>query len=208
MRFTLVILAALFCLNARAEAAQAANDDDIVAAAEKMVNEDKAQSATPAAVKTDPAPTAAAATTTLAATDKDATDETKIPVFTKSEKVVKSQTSLLWRLLGSLAFVGLIGGALIFASRRWKSDRARGAEKTRIEMLHQFHLGPKKSVALIRVAGEAILIGCTDHSVNFIKSIALIDDELENVLGGKDFNGFLDDEFTVEDMRTALRSQT
>jgi hypothetical protein len=57
---------------------------------------------------------------------------------------------------------------------------------------------------LIRVAGEAILIGCTDQSVNMLKTVTLSDDELEGLLG-KDFNGFLEDDFKIEDMRTALQ---
>lgn len=194
MRFTIVILSALLCLNAFAEANKAeATDEDIVAAAEQLVSEGKTdQAVVSAATKTE-------------AVAQEAKKESEIPVFTKSEKVTKSESSLLWRLLGSIAFIATIGGGLIFAGKRWKREKNKGGEKARIEVLHQYHLGPKKSVALIRVAGEAILIGCTDQSVNMIKSIALIDDELDGGLGGKDFNGFLEDEFSIEDMRSALQ---
>jgi flagellar protein FliO/FliZ len=203
MRFATVILSALLCLNAFAESAakSEANDDEIVAAAEKLVSEAKSEAATTA-----PAVAAAAANETAPTAAAEGKKESEIPVFTKSEKVAKSESSLVWRLIGSLAFIAVVGGALIFAGRRWKSEKNKGGEKARVEMLHQFHLGPKRSVALIRVAGEALLIGCTDHSVNFLKSITLIDDELEHVMN-KDFNGFLDDEFSVEDVRTALQQR-
>ena len=45
-------------------------------------------------------------------------------------------------------------------------------------MLNQHHLGPKKSLTIIRVAGEAILIGVTDQSITHIKTLSLMDDEL------------------------------
>ncbi len=190
MRFTVVILSAFLCLNAFAQTGKTeTSDEDIVAAAEKLVSESQDESA---AAK-------------IEAVALEAKKESEIPVFTKSEKVAKSESSLLWRLLGSIAFIATIGGGLIFAGKRWKRVGNKGGEKARIEVLHQYHLGPKKSVALIRVAGEAILIGCTDQSVNLIKSIALIDDELDGGLGGKDFNGFLEDEFSMEDMRSALQ---
>ncbi len=222
MRFAVVILSALLCLNARAEGAGRAetSDEDIVAAAEKLVNEAKENAGTEAkdsakteaTLNTATAGAAAAATTTAAtqvptaeAIGNETKKESEIPVFTKSDKVAKSESSLIWRLIGSLAFIAAIGGALIYTGKRWKRDKNRGGEKSRIEVLHQYHLGPKKSLALIRVAGEAMLIGCTDQSVNMIKPITLLDEELTGVFGNKDFNGFLEDEFTIEDMRTALQ---
>lgn len=223
MRFTTVILSALFCLNAYAAGAHedTNTDEDIVAAAEKLVTEGKnakvegkatatatATDATAASTKAADAVTdASLATAATALTDGAAQDtrkESEIPLFTKSDKVAKSESSLIWRLVGSIAFIGVVGGALIFASRRWKREKNKGGEKARIEVLHQFHMGPKRSVALIRVAGEALLIGCTDHSVNMLKSVTLIDEELEGAMG-KDFNGFLDDEFSIEDVRSALQ---
>ncbi len=216
MRFTVVILSAMLCLSARAEGTGEKNtDDDIVAAAEKLVAESQTAKTDSADAKTEAglATTTTATATTTASTDAsqstvaqitaDAAKENEIPAFTKTDKQAKSEGTLIWRLVGSMAFIALVGGILVFASRRWSLKKNKGGEKTRIEVLHQYHLGPKKSLVLVRVAGEAILIGATDHSVNMLKTITLIDDELEGVLG-KDFNGFLEDEFSVEDMRTAL----
>jgi hypothetical protein len=36
-----------------------------------------------------------------------------------------------------------------------------------------------------------------------LKSVALIDDELENI-AGKNFNNFLEEDFSIEDVRNAL----
>jgi flagellar protein FliO/FliZ len=43
----------------------------------------------------------------------------------------------------------------------------------------QQSLGAKKSLAVIRVAGEDILIGITDYNISMIKSLSFLDDEVE-----------------------------
>ena len=57
-----------------------------------------------------------------------------------------------------------------------KSKRPDSNKK--IKILTQHHLGPKKSLAIIRVAGESLLIGVTDHSINLIKPLSLLDEEV------------------------------
>ena len=47
-----------------------------------------------------------------------------------------------------------------------------------IKVLSQHYLGPKKSLVIVRVAGESILVGVTDSNISMIKSLALIDDEV------------------------------
>ncbi|HPI39971.1 MAG TPA: flagellar biosynthetic protein FliO [Pseudobdellovibrionaceae bacterium] len=49
---------------------------------------------------------------------------------------------------------------------------------TQIKVLSQFYLGPKKSLAIVRVAGESILIGVTDQNINMIKSLSLLDEDI------------------------------
>jgi flagellar biogenesis protein FliO len=203
----------LLCLSARAESAPTDKDSDeaIMAAAEKLVGEGKMLKTEE--VKSEPASEAADASAagknaeaTPAVTGQalEAKKESEIPVFTKSEKVAKSETSLVWRLIASMALLGVVGGSMIYATKRYTRKKNTGGEKVRIEMLHKFSLSPKNSLALVRVAGEVMLIGCTDHNINMIKSVTLIDDELEGLLG-KDFNGFLEDDFKIEDMRSALQ---
>ncbi|HMN68384.1 MAG TPA: flagellar biosynthetic protein FliO, partial [Bdellovibrionales bacterium] len=106
----------------------------------------------------------------------------------------------------SFGLLTAVAGSMYFAAKKWGRAKDKGGQKARIEMMHQFHLGPKKSVALIRVAGEALLIGVTDQNINMLKPVTLIDEELEQVMG-KDFNNFLEDEFSVEDVRTAMRAR-
>ena len=198
--------------DAKAAGQQPANDDATTEAIEAQaaqliaeggrVSSDEAKAA--AASIEDQAVQAAAdasAKTADAAKPKTELKESEIPVLTETPKQAKSEGGFMWRLLASMGILAVVAGALIFASKRYTKGKNVGGQKTRIEIVHQLHLGPKRSVALLRVAGEVILVGITDHNINMMKSIALIDDELENALGPKDFNGFLDDEFEMEDVR-------
>jgi flagellar protein FliO/FliZ len=131
--------------------------------------------------------------------------EDQIKVLTE-EKYKKSETNSPWfRLIGGALFMLVFAGVLIFAVRKYSKRANVGGKKAKIEVLHQHFLGPKKSVVLIQVAGEAILIGVTDNNINMIKSVALIDDEM--TAENPDFHGYLDEEqFTVENL-TAQRSR-
>jgi flagellar protein FliO/FliZ len=130
--------------------------------------------------------------------------ESQIPVL-KEEKMGKQASSSPWlRLIGSALFVMVFAAGMFIAVKKFSKDRNVIGKKAKIEILHQHFLGPKRSIALIQVAGEAILIGITDHNINMIKSVALIDDESDEP---QDFHGFLDDEFTVEQL-TAQKSRT
>lgn len=201
MRITVVLLTALLCLNAKAE-----TDEALVAAAEKLVAESQAdlESKTEAAVKPETLPVVE--TKAEAKAEAVEVKESEIPVTLNSQKPEKAESNVFWRLIASLGFISVVGGVLLFAARRWSRQKDKGGKQVRIEIVHQLHLGPRKSIALIRVAGEVMLVGITDHNINLMKPIALIDDELEGVMK-KDFHGFLEDEFSVEDVRTALSSR-
>lgn len=130
--------------------------------------------------------------------------EDQIPVLNNVKMAQSSSSGNWFRLIGSAIFVLAVTGGLIIVVKKSAKAKNVGGKKAKIEMLHQHFLGPKKSVALIQVAGEAILIGVTDNNINMIKSVALIDDEVppEN----QDFNGFLEEDFTMEQL-TAQKSR-
>jgi flagellar biogenesis protein FliO len=48
-----------------------------------------------------------------------------------------------------------------------------------MKILNHLPLGPKKYLTVVEVAGETLLLGVTDYSVNLIKSLALLDEDLE-----------------------------
>ena len=106
--------------------------------------------------------------------------ESEIPVLTakKSEKAEGDSSSTYWRAGLSLAIVLIFAGALIFGAKHWTRNRLGVQSQTKIRMLTQHHLGPKKSLAIVQVAGESILIGVTDHSINLIKTLSLLDEEI------------------------------
>jgi len=184
MRFTMVIAGLCIAFSAAAETTEinSAEDQALIQAAENLISEAKKEEA-PTVNK----------------------PESEIPVEISAAPKAKEGNNLGWRLIMSLGFVAVVGGVLYYATRRWARPKDVQGKGARIEMIHQYHLGPRRSLALIRVAGEAVLVGITDQSINMIKPVTLIDDELEGLMK-KDFNNFLEDEFTIEDVRTALQA--
>jgi flagellar protein FliO/FliZ len=77
----------------------------------------------------------------------------------------------------------MLGVAASFGMKKWSaSARGRVAKNARIKVLTQHHLGPKKSLMIVEVAGESMLIGVTDSNISMLKSLSLIDDEIPEQL--------------------------
>ncbi|MGE3758789.1 MAG: flagellar biosynthetic protein FliO, partial [Pseudobdellovibrionaceae bacterium] len=62
--------------------------------------------------------------------------------------------------------------------KKWSGKVGKSPKQTQIKVLTQHYLGPKRSLAIVRVAGESVLIGVTDHNISMIKSLALLDEEI------------------------------
>lgn len=104
--------------------------------------------------------------------------ESEIPVFkSEPQKAKVSSSQMYFRVIGSLAVVLVIGAGLAFFGRWWMKKNQKTLNNNKISVMTQHYLGPKKSLAIIRVAGEFILIGVTEHNINHIKTLSLIDDE-------------------------------
>ncbi len=73
--------------------------------------------------------------------------------------------------------VGLLGGGVFWFLKKYAVPKGVKSQ-TQIKVLQQHYLGPKKSLAIVRVAGESILIGVTDSNITMIKSLSLLDDEV------------------------------
>lgn len=132
------------------------------------------------------APTAAASVETaseakpIADDSKMKTDnrkESEIALNFESHKKTAENDSPLFKILFSISLVGIIGTGAFFFLRKYAIPKAMKTQ-TQIKILQQHYLGPKKSLAIVRVAGESILIGITDHNINMIKSLSLLDDEV------------------------------
>ncbi len=126
--------------------------------------------------------------------------ESEIPVFSASVGEKKQASTGIERLVITLFVLCVVLGAAIFALKKWAIRRKGNiASPTKIQVLTQHYLGPKKSLAIIQVAGEALLIGVTDQNISMLKTLALIDDEVPGVVP-KNFADQMDQEgFEGED---------
>ncbi|MBS1971429.1 MAG: flagellar biosynthetic protein FliO [Bdellovibrionales bacterium] len=113
--------------------------------------------------------------------------ESEIPLNLNSPKKASEEGSPIFRLILIVSMMGVLGtGAYIYMRKYSKTSFAAG-KNNEIKVLTQHYLGPKKSLAIIRVAGESILIGVTDQNINMIKSLALLDDEVPEEIHSGNF---------------------
>lgn len=118
-------------------------------------------------------------------------EESEIPLNLDKNKKASSEDSGVFRILFTLSILGLVGAGAYFFLKKYSIPQAKQTQ-TQIKVLQQHYLGPKKSLAIVRVAGESILIGVTDQNISMIKSLSLLDDEIpeeapqafNKVLGG------------------------
>ncbi len=103
--------------------------------------------------------------------------ETEIPVQLEATKKSESADSPIVKFVLSFAIIGILGAAAYFLLRKYKFKNPQ-AQAAQIKVLTQHYLGPKKSLAIVRVAGESVLIGITDHNISMIKSLSLLDEDI------------------------------
>lgn len=121
----------------------------------------------------------------------DSKKESEIPVLTaKSANTVVKKATSTSRVIMSLGLVlGLLFGFSFFLKKFMRKTPTK--KNSQVKILTQHYLGPKKSLAIIRVAGESMLIGVTDQNINLIKTLALLDEEIPQDTP-KDFSKSLD----------------
>jgi flagellar protein FliO/FliZ len=103
--------------------------------------------------------------------------ESEIPVLTKEDTKKANTTNTGFRLVLSFALIISTGLGLAVFGKWYKKRTQKDGDNNQIRILTQHYLGPKKSLAIVRVAGETILIGVTEQNISMIKSLSLIDDE-------------------------------
>lgn len=136
--------------------------------------------ATATEVKTteDAAVTAQASITPISAAEAAKLNEDQIPLSIGATKKAAESTSGTAKALMSMMIVLILIASTYYFVRRYKFSNTINKSNTRIQVLSQHFLGPKKSLAIIHVAGESILVGITDQNISMIKSLSLIDDEV------------------------------
>lgn len=139
-----------------------------------------AAAAAPATVET-------GATTTTGAMAPAAVDtaklaENEIPLaIGEGKKMAEAGSSTSKALLSGMIIVVLLAASYYYV-RRYKTSNTINQSNMQIKVLTQHYLGPKKSLAIVRVAGESILIGVTDTNISMIKALSLLDDEIPSEL--------------------------
>jgi flagellar protein FliO/FliZ len=125
-----------------------------------------------------------------------ATVTTKAPEEEASEAetpyqaaVVKKEeaSSPLLRLFLSIGILGVVAIAGYLGLRKYSAKNSNPGGSHKIKFLSQHYVGPKKSLAVIRVAGETVLIGITDHHISMIKSLALLDEDIPDTIETSSF---------------------
>lgn len=109
--------------------------------------------------------------------------ESEIPVLTKVETKKSESSNPFFRLLLSVGIIAALCVGGIFFSKWWGKTYKPQQDTNRIRVVNQHFLGPKKSLAIVRVAGESILVGITEQSISHIKTLSLLDEESEEVDG-------------------------
>ena len=81
-------------------------------------------------------------------------------------------------MLSSLGIVLTLLGGGFYGFKKWPGSKKLTGRSKMIEVLSQHHLGPKRSLAVVRVAGESCLIGVTDQNITILKTLSLLDDDI------------------------------
>jgi len=104
------------------------------------------------------------------------------PVFsttTPDQKIKAAPSINLWgRMFGSLAIVLVIFGGCAYGFKKWPGSKKLAVKNRMIEVLAQHYVGPRKSLAVVRVAGESVLVGITENSITMLKTLSLLDEDV------------------------------
>lgn len=119
--------------------------------------------------------------------------EAEIPLSTKKAKASASAVPSLKNVAAGLFVLALLLVSAILVTRKLKNKQAGAAfNHESIAVISQKYLGPKRNLVLIRVTGEYLLLGVTDHNISLIKNLNVVDDEIPELVNGKNFGDVLD----------------
>ena len=133
-------------------------------------------------------------------------DESEIPVLAPARVKEAKSGSAYGRILTSLGIVFVLGMGVLLFIKWWSKNYRPNKMASKIQVLTQHSLGPKRNLAIIRVAGETILLGVTDHNISMIKELSLMDDELPEFTPDS-FSNELDKELVSESPEAVLLAE-
>lgn len=198
MKLKVIFLAGLLCAfaaGAQEVKTQDLNEEELVAAAERLIAQEKEKESEASAEENKPT------------ISKRIEKESEIPAFRGKVKEKESSSSPWTRLILGAGVVLTLALGLLVGAKRFAKKRLAPNSKIKLDIVSQKAISPKQNLLVVRVAGEHILIGATDHSINMIKGVSLIDDETEDQLP-QDFNNFLEDEFVEQSISSQKRTFT
>ena len=102
--------------------------------------------------------------------------------LTLSAKTAQSDNSLYTKMIIVIAAITVVGGATFVGVKKFSKANVGNKNKARINVVSQHALGSKKSLVIVHVAGESMLLGITENNISLIKSLSLIDDEVPEAL--------------------------
>jgi flagellar protein FliO/FliZ len=112
----------------------------------------------------------------------DTKEEKEIPLKVKNAKAEVSSASGMGRLAAGVMALAALLGSLFFINKKLKEKKSGAAfNHDSIKVVSQKYLGPKRQLTLVRVSGEYLLLGVTDHNISLIKQLSVIDDELPDL---------------------------
>lgn len=173
-----------FSLTAKAANEKAGDAHNVAQETASVMSETIAPAPESAAPESATSVTAPAVAAVEAAPDVSVTKlpEDQIPLNIGTTKKATEGGSSAAKATTTMVILAIMLGAGYFGVRRYKISNTINKSNTRIKVISQHYLGPKKSLAIVHVAGESILIGVTDQNISMIKSLSLIDDEVPETL--------------------------
>ena len=135
------------------------------------------------------------------ATAATAISEEQIPLKMIAPDKTDDKNSSGQKAIMTIGILLTLAGVGYYGFKKFSFVNKPANSNMQIKILTQHYLGPKKSIAIIRVAGESILIGVTEQNISMIKSLSLLDDELPQVLP-QNFSETMNQELTNQDIET------
>jgi flagellar protein FliO/FliZ len=107
-----------------------------------------------------------------------AVPETEIPVKLEAAKKAEAAANPWMRMTLGMVVVGLMAGTSWYLMKKKTLKLGKPEVTPEVKILAKHYLGPKKELFIVRIAGESMLLGVTDSSINLIKSLSLLDEDI------------------------------
>ncbi|MBY0385552.1 flagellar biosynthetic protein FliO [bacterium] len=109
-------------------------------------------------------------------------DEKEIPLVAKSAKAAEAGMPSMGRAAAGIIAILFLLASVYFVNKKLGQKRAGAPfNHDSIKVVSQKYLGPKRQLTLVRVSGEYLLLGVTDHNISLIKQLAIVDDEIPDL---------------------------